>query len=226
MGVRTVLVALVLVAGSVTFSPLRSASAVPIGGVTVAANTPINFNAAAGAAILTDGVIEDNDWLTAPNLSLGWSDPLWNIDPAASSDSGVPQPRLTFDLGGLYLVNSVTVHYIVDQIAGDDTRNLRAPDSMAASFSVSGAAGPFLGSVVETGWDDTDDMAPAPGVGAARSLTTNLGMAASAVQLDFLTNGEWMFISEISFDGVAIPEPSTSTLLCGLGGVLAFRRRP
>ena len=146
-----------------------------------------------------------------------------------SVDSGVAQPQLTFDLGGTYAVNSVTVHYTIDHIAGDDTRNLRAPDVMTATFSEAGVGGPFANPVTELGWDDsnTGDGA-APGVGDARSLTTALGgVVANAVQLDFRTNAEWLFISEITFDGSVVPEPATLGSLA-LGGVLAgfgWRRR-
>jgi len=212
-------------AAAICSLPLDVALAAPIGGVIATANTPINFNAGAGAAILTNGVIDDDDWLTAPHVILGWSDPLWNLNPSLSADSGVSQPRLTFDLGATYLVNSVTVNYTVDHIAGDDTRNLRAPDSMTASFSAAGSGGPFAGSIAETGWDDSAETISTPGVGDARSLTTSLGVVANAVRLDFLTNGEWLFISEISFDGVAIPEPTTSLLIGSLGVALAGQRR-
>ena len=193
-----------------------SAFAVSIGGVTVAGNTPISFNAAAGAAILTDNVVDDNDWLTTPWTSLGWVDSNWNINPALSSDSGVPQPQLTFDLGGTYLVNSVTVFYTIDHLGGDPTRNLRAPDVMTATLSATGAGGPFFAPVTQFGWDDSDDAGDSStsGLGVVRSLTTNLfGVPANAVRLDFFTDGEFLFLSEISFDGRAVPEPGALGLV-------------
>jgi hypothetical protein len=202
--------------------------AAPVAGVTVAGGSPIGFNGAAGLGILVDGVVDDDDWLTEPRTVLGWLDSGWNLNPAISVDTGVSQPQLTFDLGGTYALNSVTVHYTIDHVAGDDTRNLRAPDSMTATFSSAGAAGPFGGGVIQSSWDDSDaDDGPAAGIGDARSLTTALGgVSANAVSLDFLTNGEWLFISEISFDGVLVPEPAALGLLA-VGGVIlgAARRR-
>jgi hypothetical protein len=152
---------------------------------------------------------------------MGWLDAGWNLNSALSVDSAVSQPQLTFDLGGTYAVNSVTVHYTIDHVGGDDTRNLRAPDVMTATFSSSGAAGPFGSPVTELNWDDSDaGDGPAPGIGDARLSTINLGGAvANAIRLDFLTNAEWLFISEISFDGSVVPEPATLGLIA-LGGIM------
>ncbi|MBA3482541.1 MAG: PEP-CTERM sorting domain-containing protein [Pirellulales bacterium] len=225
---RTVEVGLLLMATLVCVG-VKNAAAAPLAGVSVASGTPIGFNAAAGLGALTDGVVDDDDWLTAPWTSMGWLDAGWNLNPAISVDTAVSQPQLTFDLGGTYAVNSVTVHYVIDHIAGDDTRNLRAPDMMTATFSAAGVGGPFGSAVVESGWDDSDaGDGTAGGVGDARSLTTSLGGAiASAVQLDFRTNGEWLFISEISFDGSLVPEPATLGSLalgCMLAGASSRRR--
>jgi hypothetical protein len=218
---RTVEVGLLLLAALVCVGA-ENAAAAPLAGVSVASGTPIGFNAAAGLGALTDGAVDDDDWLTAPWTSVGWLDAGWNLIPANSVDSVVAQPLLTFNLGGTYAVNSVTVHYTIDHQAGDDTRNLRAPDAMTAAFSAAGVGGPFGSAVTEMGWDDSDaGDGAAAGVGDARSLTTNLGgVVANAVQLDFRTNGEWLFISEISFDGSAIPEPTTLGMLT-LGAVVA-----
>ena len=203
------------------------AGAAPVSGVTVASGTTNGFGP--GLAALTDGVVGGNNWITTPTL--GWVDGGWNLNPAISLDQNVPQPLLTFNLDGTYALNSVTVHYVVDHIAGDDTRNLRAPDSMTASFSTTGVGGPFGNPIVETaGWDDSVDSNPSAGNsgdGDERSLTINLGgAAANAVQLDFRTNAEWLFMSEISFDGSIVPEPGTLGL-AGLGMLLVgvSRRR-
>jgi len=57
-------------------------------------------------------------------------------------------------------------------------------------------------------------------------LTTNLGgVVANAVQLDFRTNAEWLFISEITFDGSVLPEPATLGLLALAGAMVGLQSR-
>ena len=80
---------------------------------------------------------------------LGWSDSGY-VATDGGTDSGVPQPQLTFDLGGNYYVDTVTIHYMVDYPAGTLRANLHAPDSMTATFSASGLNGPFDRSIVTT----------------------------------------------------------------------------
>ncbi len=166
------------------------------------------FNAGAGAGLLSDRVIGDHNWLSTPWQYLGWQDPGY-IPSDAGVDSGVPQPQLTFNLGGRYWVNSVTVHYNVDYPAGSLRANLRAPDSMTATFSASGPTGPFGGNVIEAGFDDSPESDPTAGGGQARSLTLDLGgTVANAMRLDFRTDGEWLFLSEVIFHGTAVPPTS------------------
>src|SRR5688572_2080644 len=104
----------------------QAAPAAPIP-ATAHLDTPPGFNGSAGAGLLTDGTIGGNNWLS-PMRYMGWSDPGY-VPTDGGVDSGVTQPRLTFDLGGTYFVDSVTIHYIVDYPAGTLRANLRAPDS-------------------------------------------------------------------------------------------------
>jgi hypothetical protein len=167
-------------------------------------DTPPSFNAGAGGGLLTDELIGGNNWLITPAQYLGWSDAGY-VPVDGGVDSGVAQPQLTFDLGGNYFVDSVTLHYIVDYPAGTLRANLRAPDSVTATFSASGTAGPFGGNLIETGFDDSPESDATAGGGQARSLTINLGSTpANAVRLDFRTDGEWLFLSQVTFRGRAI----------------------
>jgi PEP-CTERM motif len=220
---RTVAGLAITVAG---FCLVLSASADPITTATAILDTPPGYNAAGGPGILTDGVISGDDWLSpVPSQILAWQDANY-VPVDAGFDTGIPQPRLTFDLGGLYTVDAMKIDYIVDIPAGTLFANIRAPDELQISFSADGVAGPFGGTIVETGFDDSEDGNPTSGVGVARSLTVPLGgVNADAVRLDFFNDGEWTALSEISFQGVAVPEPGTM-VLAGLGalGFLAVSR--
>jgi hypothetical protein len=181
-------------------------------------DTPPGFNASAGAGLLTDKTIGGNNWLTTPSQYLGWQDAGYVVVDSGV-DSQLPQPQLTFDFGGSYFVDSVTVHYNVDYPPGTLRANLRAPDMMTATFSASGAAGPFGGDLIETGFDDGPEGSGTAGVGEARALTMSLGnVAANAMRLDFRTDGEWLFLSEVTFQGTAVPDPKPVASLAASGG--------
>jgi hypothetical protein len=185
-------------------------------------DTPPGFNAAAGAGVLTDSIVGGNNWLTTPSQYLGWADPGYVVVDAGV-DSAVPQPQLTFDFGGSYFLDSVTIHYIVDYPPGTLRANLRAPDSMTATFSATGANGPFGGDLIETGFDDGPEGSGTAGVGEARSLTMNLGnVAANAMRLDFRTDGEWLFLGELTFHGTAVPDPKPVASLAATGASIGI----
>jgi CotH kinase protein/Fn3 associated/Lamin Tail Domain/Immunoglobulin domain/Chitobiase/beta-hexosaminidase C-terminal domain/Bacterial TSP3 repeat len=140
--------------------------------------------------LLTDGNLGSSDWR---NGYAGC------YEPSAQGDSGRFQPRVTFDLGSLRTVRSVSISYMVDHSA-----NIYAPDQVSVSFSTGGAEGAFAGTVVSTAFDDTPDSNPTTYFGDRRTLTINLGgAAANAVRLDFLNDRSWTFLSEISFTASA-----------------------
>jgi hypothetical protein len=90
---------------------------------------------------------------------------------------------------------------------------------MTATFSASGPSGSFGGDLIETGFDDGPEGSGSAGVGEARSLTMGLGgVAANAMRLDFRTDGEWLFMSEVTFHGTAVPDPKPVASLAAPGG--------
>jgi hypothetical protein len=136
--------------------------------------------------LLTDGNLGTTDWRSAYAGSQ---------EPNSQGNSGRFQPQITFDLGSLTSVRSVTITYMVDQSAG-----IYAPDRVTASFSTNGPGGVFNRAVFSTGFDDSPDGNPTTFFGARRSLTVDLGGSlANAVRLDFLNDREWTFLSEVSF---------------------------
>jgi len=188
-------------------------------------DTSPGFNAEAGAGLLTDEVVGGNNWLSVPWQYLGWADAGY-VPTDSGVDSGLPQPQLTFDFGGTYFVDSVTIHYNVDYPAGTLRANLRAPDSMTAMFSASGPVGPFGGNLVETGFDDSPEGNPNAGGGEARTFNMSLGSTpANAMRLDFRTDGEWLFLSEVTFHGTAVPDPNPVASLIGSGEGALIRIR-
>jgi hypothetical protein len=199
----------------------------------VASGTAINYDQSGGSfGVLTNNVLGTNNWTDAPGNYLGWTDSGY-VPVDGGTDTGAVQPRLTFDLGGSYFVDSVTLHYIVGYPNNTLRANVHAPDSMTATFSTAGVGGPFAAPIVESAlWND----APAPvpnvgGAGEARSLTVPFaGTLANAVRLDFLSDAEWMLLSEVDFEGRVVPEPASCALLllgaCAtLGGMRCRRTR-
>src|SRR3954469_21049234 len=110
MNLKTAIIGLVLLVACLC----QVAPAAPIA-ATAILNTPPGFNGGAGAGLLTDGIIGGNNWLSTPYM--GWTDPGY-VGTDGGTDSGVAQPELTFDLGGTYFVDSVTIHYMVDYPPG------------------------------------------------------------------------------------------------------------
>ena len=83
---------------------------------------------------------------------------------------------------------------------------------------------PFGGNIVETGFDDSPETDANGGGGQARSVTTSLGnTTANAMRLDFRTDGEWLFLSEVTFLGTAVPSPNPVVSLVGSGGSASIR---
>src|SRR5689334_4423196 len=106
MHIKRILMGLVLLtACSGVIAPAVNAASVPIPATAILDTAP-GFNATGGAALLTDGNIGGNNWLSTPWQYLGWTDPGY-VPTDGGSDSGAPQPQLTFNLGGTYFVDSI-----------------------------------------------------------------------------------------------------------------------
>jgi hypothetical protein len=136
--------------------------------------------------LLIDGNLGTTDWRS------GYAG---SQEPNSAGNSGRPQPRVTFDLGNLVNVRSVTITYMADQSAG-----IYAPDQVTVLLGSGGLGGSFAAAVVSTGFDDSPDGNPTTYFGAVRNLTVDLaGATANAVRLDFLNDREWTFLSEVSF---------------------------
>jgi len=163
---------------------------------------------------LTNGVLGT----TVPSP---FSDSQWvGIGPDNDADDGLVQPGLTFDLGTLYELDSLSIHYLSDHPSNGS--GVRAPDSVDISFSEDGIT--YSTPITFTGF--LNQEAPFVGTLAFTANVDLTGFSGRFARLEFLNDSPWTFLSEIQFEGnvsQVIPEPSTLVLL-GLGLSLMLRK--
>jgi len=156
-----------------------------------------------GLGDLTDGVIPALNWINTENVAgtgpyVGWRNAV------------TPNPVVTFRFLLPVFLDSITVYV-------DDSNGLGGV-SPPASVDIGNAGGPY-----------TNFVTADPGGGAPLSYTfTGLNFSGSAFDIRFNNLNEWVFVSEVTFDGEvsAVPEPSSLlTLAGGLGlAAVAIRR--
>jgi|GEM_PF-2895319 len=154
-----------------------------------------------GTAELTDGFVVTTGGFDQAGY-VGFRD--------LNADDGTSQPQVTFDFGSLYDVSTIDVSY------RDVEGTIQEPDAVFISVSSNGvdystpvSFGPFVG----TG-----------GSGVTTTLDVSGLADARYYRLDFRQDVEWLLLSEVAFDGTAVPEPGSLALL-GLGGLCVLRRR-
>ncbi|MEX2310361.1 MAG: PEP-CTERM sorting domain-containing protein [Pirellulales bacterium] len=125
---------------------------------------------------------------------------------------GAPQPKIDVDLGGMFDLNSFTLHYLVEDrpsIYAPQTIRNTAGDIIYNGLTVSGST---------DGEDFTElgfynDFVPVFGPGGdfgtdvaeIRTATIDLtGSTASHISIDIRTPWSWIFLSEIVVDGTSV----------------------
>ncbi len=155
-----------------------------------------------GVGDLTNGVIATDNWLNV-EVAAGTGPYVgWRVDTT-------PQPTVTFHLASPAQIDSVTVYV-------DDSNN-NGGVLPPASVDVGPAGGPY------TNFTTPDPLGSAP-----TSYTfSNLELNSSSVELRFNYLSSWIFVSEVTIDGIAVPEPVAATLITiGLAALLVRRQHP
>jgi hypothetical protein len=185
-----------------------------------------------GTGILTDGVVGVSDFTA--NLGhgpayewVGWARNSFHNDPL---DYGDTIPVITFDFSGLQVLNSISL--FVDNPDGQPNgtesglSGIGIFDTAFITFSTDGVN---YGSQLIYTTSAAERADP-----SARYVTINLGgISASHVQVHLTRTDNWVFLSEVQFDGGTTttgtsptPEPG-SLLLSGaaLAGLLLARKK-
>lgn len=168
-----------------------------------------------GLGDLTDGVVATDNWFTVENAGgtgpyVGWC--------RGCGPASVPDPTITFRFtpGSLetYVFDAVTLYL-------DDSNNSGGVEP-PASVGISVNGGPSFETIV------TDPASGAPFV-----LTIGLaGTPGDVVEIQLRHDSQWIFLSEVAFDGriiirddFGVPEPGALALLGAACAGLALSRR-
>lgn len=166
-------------------------------GATSTDNAPLS----GGLGDLTDGVIPVDNWLDVENAAGTGPYVGWRAAVAAN-------PVVTFRFAAPVSLGSITIYV-------DDSDGLGGV-STPASVDIGLEGGPY-----------TNFLTPNPLGSAPTSYTfMGLGLTGSAFDVRFNHLNEWVFVSEVTFDGqlAGIPEPS-SFLLAAAGLFIVLRAR-
>lgn len=174
------------------------------------------------AQSLTDNLGMASDYVPAANFwTAGQEGTIYQED-NANIQSGQPQPSLTFDLGEDFYLSEIVVHYGV--LTGSAVMPPTAVEISVDSVPV-GVFGGFDSSNNTSSFGDIRsnaiDLAELPGqivdMRFLGSVSTNPRAGDVA----------WLGLTEITFQGRAVPEPSAWAIALGAAMAgLRFRKRP
>ena len=140
-----------------------------------------------------------------------------------------PNPSVLFDLGAVYTINSFHVWNYNEM-------DLRPNGSVRTNLTTRGVNGVSVEYGTTVGLGSTvagiSNFAKADGLAtyAGQNFNGFTSFNARYIKFDINSNhgdaNSFYGLSEVQFDGIAIPEPSSAALLLGLGSIaLVLRRR-
>jgi PEP-CTERM motif len=150
-----------------------------------------------GSGDLTDGVIAADFWYNLENNAGTGPYVGWR-------DFYTTNPLLTFHFGGSTVISDINLHIDNSGLGGVFSPTAILIDGVSQAFT-----GPALGSI---GWASITGL--------------NLTGSSHTIQLNQVSAGNWVFVSEVTFAGTAVPEPATwAMMIMGFGMVGAGMRR-
>ena len=153
----------------------------------------------AGNLKLTDGVYPISGWSDGTNVGF------------IGGSAGQLKPGVTFDLGGLFDLTTIDV-WTEEQFA-------YGSESVTISSSVNGSTWSATTVADTLAWVDQGAV-----FGNKVTIDVSSLPTGQFYKMDFIEPGQWMMITEVDFEGSAVPEPTTTALL-GLGGLALIMRR-
>lgn len=164
-------------------------------GSTTTDNAPLS----GGVGDLTDGYVETQNWFAVENGA--------GTGPYVGWRRGVlPDLQIVFNFGSLSALSSVTLYL-------DD------------SDGAGGVSLPASVDVTVSGTTISQVIGELPGSNPKAIVVALGGLTGSSATVKFNYMNEWIFMSEVSFDGrTAVPEPSTFAFLALPLAAMAWRR--